>query len=53
MTDQPERPPDPFRPSEVPEGRPAGILGRPAAALAVTLLVVAAVVALIVYVIVR
>ena len=51
MTSQrPERPPDPFRPGEVPEGKPYAKIGRPGFAAAVALLVVAAIVALIIYV---
>ena len=44
-----KRAPDPFRPGEVEEGKPAGLLGRPAfAALVVAAIVVVAVVIVVV-----
>jgi hypothetical protein len=48
-----KRAPDPFRPGEVPEGRPHGKIGRPAMAVLVVGLVVFVAVAFIVYAIVR
>jgi hypothetical protein len=43
----PERPPDPFRPREIPRGRPFAVLGRPGFAVAIMVLVVGAIVAVI------
>jgi len=48
-----ERAPDPFRPGEVPEGKPYAKIGRPGVAVAAALLVVAAVVALILFAVLR
>ena len=48
-----ERAPDPFRPGEVPEGKPYAKVGRPGFAVAVAVLVIAAVVALILVAILR
>ena len=47
------RPPDPFRPGKVEEGRPYAKIGRPSFALAVVLAIVAAVVVLIVVAVLR
>jgi hypothetical protein len=48
-----ERPPDPFRPGEVPEGTPYAKIGRPSIAAAAALLVLAAVVALVLFAVLR
>jgi len=48
-----ERPPDPFRPAEVPAGRPHAKIGRPGIAAAAVLLVVAAIVALVLFAVLR
>ena len=48
-----ERPPDPLRPGEIPEGRPFTPFGRPGVAVAVTLLVIAAIVAVILWLALR
>jgi hypothetical protein len=48
-----ERAPDPFRPGDVPEGRPYAKVGRPGFAVAVALVVVAAAVALVLFAVLR
>jgi hypothetical protein len=53
MTEEPRRAPDPFRPAEVPEGRPFGKAGRPVTPMLVVGAIVLVVLAIVLIAVAR